>query len=195
MKERLAQLYKNGQEGISPSISIDGILNAVTNGWITLDDALEIVGEDASIAVVRAAKIKEISKACGALIVNGIDVEFDGEKYHFNLSLEDQANINNLFRVVELGGTEFPYQADDGTCKVYTAKQIAAIYIAAQTLITTQTTYHNALKQYVQSLRSVNTISKVTYGMDLPEKYASSVAEKLAIAKEQMDAIIARLGG
>lgn len=58
---------------------------------------------------------------------------------HFNLKLEDQSNINNLFRVVELGGTEYPYQADDGTCTVYSATEIAQIYVAAQTLITGQT--------------------------------------------------------
>ena len=49
--------------------------------------------------------------------------------------------------------------------------KIAQIYIAAQTLITTQTTYHNALKAYVQSLEGSEEISAVTYGMTLPEPY------------------------
>ncbi|WP_300690803.1 hypothetical protein [uncultured Oscillibacter sp.] len=31
---------------------------------------------------------------------------------------QDQSNIANLFRVVELGGTEFPYQADGGKCRM-----------------------------------------------------------------------------
>ena len=186
-KDAVARLYQGGK------ITEAGVLNAITMGWITTDEAVDILGEENVLETVRAAKIIEISNACGDLIVAGVDVEIDGEVNHFNLSLEDQANINNLFRVVELGGSEFPYQADDGTCKIYTAEQIAKIYMAAQTLITTQTTYHNALKQYVRSLRSTNTISKVTYGMDLPEKYASAVAEKLAVAREQMDAIIARL--
>lgn len=81
------------------------------------------------------------------------------------LALEDQSNINNLFRVVELGGTEFPYQADDGTCSVYTASEIANIYIAAQTLITTQTAYHNALKEYVLAMENEEDIASVEYGM------------------------------
>ena len=101
-----------------------------------------------------SAKLSEISNACNAVIVNGVDIKFGEENVHFNLSIEDQSNINNLFRVVELGGTEFPYQADGGVCRIYTAAEIAAIYIAAQTLITTQTTYHNELKQYVQTLTS-----------------------------------------
>ena len=112
----------------------------------------------------------------------------------FNLSIEDQANIANLFRVVELGGTEFPYQSDGGVCRIYTAAEIAQIYIAAQTLITTQTTYHNALKAYVQSLEGAEEISAVTYGMTLPEPYLSEMNAKLAVAQAQMNAITEKLG-
>ena len=133
MKEKLRELYQNGQAGITPCISANGLLKAVANGWITLDDAVEIIGGEDTLPIVRAAKLKEISIACNETIVNGVDLTLDGETVHFNLSTEDQANIANLFRVVELGGTEFPYQADGGVCRIYTASEIATIYIAAQT--------------------------------------------------------------
>ena len=181
MKEKLRELYQNGQAGITPCISANGLLKAVANGWITLDDAVEIIGGEDTLPIVRAAKLKEI------------DLTLDGETVHFNLSTEDQANIANLFRVVELGGTEFPYQADGGVCRIYTASEIATIYIAAQTLITTQTTYHNELKAYVQSLDSVEAVTSIVYGMTLPDPYNTEMNEKLAVANEQMQAIIARL--
>lgn len=195
MKENLRMLYMNGLNSISPSISAAGLLKAVNKGWITIDDAVEIIGTDNSMEVIRSAKISEISSACNAVIVAGIDIEFNGENVHFNLSIEDQSNIANLFRVVELGGTEFPYQADGGVCRIYSASEIAQIYIAAQTLITTQTTYHNALKAYVMSLDDVDIIASVQYGMELPEPYSSEVAEKLNVAQTQMNAIVARLNG
>lgn len=195
MKENLRTLYNNGQNGVSPSVTASGLLNAVAKGWITIEDAVDIIGSDSSLAVIRAAKIAEISTACNAVIVAGIDLELTNGIVHFNLSIEDQSNIANLFRVVELGGTEFPYQADGGVCRIYTAQEIAQIYIAAQTLITTQTTYHNALKAYVQSLDDVEDIAAVQYGMDLPEPYATEVAEKLGVAQAQMNAIVARLNG
>lgn len=44
MKEKLKELYQNGQAGITPCISANGLLKAVANGWITLDDAVEIIG-------------------------------------------------------------------------------------------------------------------------------------------------------
>jgi hypothetical protein len=187
MKEKLRNMYEEGL------LDTTGLLNAVAKDWITITDVIEIVGEDNALSVVMPAKLSEISNACNAVIVNGVDIKFGEENVHFNLSIEDQSNINNLFRVVELGGTEFPYQADGGVCRIYTAAEIAAIYIAAQTLITTQTTYHNELKQYVQTLTSAEEVSAIQYGMTLPEPYLTEMNEKLAVAQQQMQAIVGRM--
>lgn len=183
MKERLKNLYQNKE------LAPQRLLSAVAKGWLTVTDVVEIVGEDNATAVILNAKVAEISAACNAAIEAGVDIELNGETEHFNLDIKDQSNIANLFRVVELGGTEFPYQADGGKCRIYTALEIAQIYIAAQT------TYHNALKAYVQSLTDVEKISAVTYGMNLPKKYAAEMNEKLAVAQAQMEAIVARLNG
>lgn len=187
MKEKLRNMYEEGL------LDTTGLLNAVAKDWITITDVIEIVSEDNALSVVMSAKLSEISNACNAVIVNGVDIKFGEENVHFNLSIEDQSNINNLFRVVELGGTEFPYQADGGVCRIYTAAEIAAIYIAAQTLITTQTTYHNELKQYVQTLTSAEEVSAIQYGMTLPEPYLTEMNEKLAVAQQQMQAIVGRM--
>ena len=187
MKEKLRNMYEEGL------IDTTALLNAVAKNWITIADVIEIVGEDNALSVVMSAKLSEISNACNAVIVNGVDIKFGEETVHFNLSIEDQSNINNLFRVVELGGTEYPYQADGGVCRIYTAAEIAAIYIAAQTLITTQTTYHNELKQYVQTLTSAEEVSAIQYGMTLPEPYLTEMNEKLAVAQQQMQAIVGRM--
>lgn len=173
----------------------DMVIDAMMKGYITAVEILEMVNMDNVVGIVRDAKLAEISSACNAVITAGFDIELAEGTEHFNLSIEDQSNIANLFRVVELGGTEFPYQADSGKCRIYTAQEITQIYITAQTLITSQTTYHNALKSYVQSLTGVDKISAVTYGMDLPKKYAVEMQAKLAVAQVQMDAIIARLNG
>lgn len=195
MKEQLKGMYENGKRGLAPAISADGLLKAVAKKWITLEDAVDIIGEDSALEVMRAAKLREISAACNATIVAGVDLELNEGTAHFNLSIEDQSNISNLFRVVELGGTEFPYQADDGTCTVYSATEIAQIYVAAQTLITGQTAYHNALKSYVNAMTDAEEIAAVQYGMDLPEPYAAALSEKMAVAQAQMKAIMQKLGG
>lgn len=193
MKNKLREMYENGKAGIEPAISADGLLKAVSKKWITLEDAVEIIGGEDSLPVVRAAKLKEISEACNSMIIAGIDLELTEGIVHFNLSIEDQSNIANLFRVVELGGTEFPYQSDGGVCRIYTAAEIAQIYVAAQTMITSQTTYHNELKMYVQSLETAEDIAAVQYGMTLPDPYLTEMNEKLAVAQAQMNAIITKL--
>ena len=187
MKKKLMDMYKSGV------IDTVGLLKAVERGWITIAEVVEIVGEDNAISVIMTAKLSEISKVCNAVIVAGIDITFGDENVHFNLSIEDQSNINNLFRVVELGGTEFPYQSDGGVCRVYSASEIVQIYVAAQTLITSQTTYHNELKQYVQTLDNAEDISAIQYGMTLPEPYLTEMNEKLAVAQQQMEAIVANM--
>lgn len=187
MKKKLNNLYQSG------AIDAAGLLNAVAKSWISVEDMIEIVGEDNALSVVMAAKLAEISKVCNAVIVAGVDITLGDETVHFNLSIEDQSNINNLFRVVELGGTEYPYQADGGVCRIYSAQEIAQIYLAAQTLITTQTTYHNTLKAYVQSLSDADDIRAVYYGMELPDEYAQEMNSKLAVAQQQMQDIVAKL--
>lgn len=187
MKDKLREMYA------AKMITESGLLNAVSKSWITLEDAVEILGEENAIEIMRNAKLAEISKICNIIIEQGFDIEFNGESVHFNLDLKDQSNINNLFRVVELGGTEYPYQSDGGVCRIYTSAEIVNIYVSAQTLITGQTTYHNALKQYVQSLETAEEIATVTYGMELPEPYLTEMNEKLAVAQTQMQAILARL--
>lgn len=147
------------------------------------------------LETARAAKLAELSAACNAAIEAGIDLELGGEAVHFDLPLEEQSNIANLFKVVELGGTQYPYQADGGVCRIYSAAEITQIYIATQTLITTQRTYHNALKAYVQTLTSAEELEPIVYGMELPDAYATQMADKLAVAQAQMDDIVARLGG
>lgn len=187
MRNVIQSMYNQGK------LTSTGVLNSVIQKWITLEDANQILGSEDALEVAKSAKILEISKLCGDTITKGIDIELNGEVSHFNLSVEDQNNINNLFRVIELGGTEFPYQSDGGVTKIYSINEIIQIYVAAQTLITTQITYHNALKSYVQSLEDSNEILNVKYGQELPDPYASQVQEKLDVAKTQMNIILDRL--
>lgn len=76
MKEKLKAMYQSG------AIDMNGLLKAVERGWVTMEDVIEIVGEDNSLAIIRAAKIAEISKSCNAIIVAGIDLELTQGAVH-----------------------------------------------------------------------------------------------------------------
>ena len=90
MKEKLRDMYE------SQLIDTTGLLKAIERGWATISDIVEIVGEDNALSVIMTAKLSEISNACNTVIVSGVDITFGEESVHFNLSIEDQSNINNV---------------------------------------------------------------------------------------------------
>ena len=56
-KNDVARLYENRM------ISAVGVLNAIRSKWITTEDAVEILGSDNALSVIRSAKLQEISGA------------------------------------------------------------------------------------------------------------------------------------
>ena len=133
-----------------------------------------------TVDFVKANKIAEIRKVCNQVITGGLDIELsDGKQHHFSLTEQDQSNLIALSLSVARGETEIPYHADEELCVFYYPEDITTIVNNATAFITFHTTYHNSLKAYVKSLRSVNTIAKVTYGMDIPEKYQSDVWKEI----------------
>ena len=78
MKEKLMAMYE------AQMIDVSGLLKAVERGWVTIEDVVEIVGEDNALSFIMAAKLAEISNMCNAVIVAGVDIELGEESVHFN---------------------------------------------------------------------------------------------------------------
>lgn len=136
--------------------------------------------EDITVAYAKKLKLKDMSNTCNNIIFSGIDVVLsDEETHHFSLTEYDQLNLFKLETLARSGQEVLPYHEDGELCKFYPAVDIIAIANAATQYITYHTTYFNSLKAYINSLRSLNTISRVTYGMDIPEKYQSDVWKEI----------------
>lgn len=190
MKDTIKKLYNSG------NLTNNGVINAITKGIITYEDAKDILGvsDTQLLEFTKTVKIFEIKEECSKIITSGVDVVTSNGNNHFNLSIEDQSNIGNLFNIVLLGGEEYPYQADNGECVIYSSDDIMKIYVASQTLITTQLTYHNILKSYIQDLSDIDTINSITYGQELTGSYLSLYNEKLLVAQGQINQIISKVG-
>lgn len=134
--------------------------------------------EQLSIDFIRSSKLKELSIACRRAIENGIDLTIRGETKHFSLTAQDQLNLMDLKTLVE---TEdfIPYHADNEEQMFYTAAEIKQIIAAASAHKIYQTTYHNSLKTYVNSLETIEEISAITYGISIPEEYKTEVLKTL----------------
>lgn len=133
-----------------------------------------------TLEFAREAKIKSLSAQCRAVIEAGFDIElFDLMTHHFSLDTQDQLNLITLSALAETE-TLIPYHADGELCKFYTAAEIKQIVAAATQFKMYHTTYFNALKQYINSLDSVDTIASITYGIELPEEFQSDVLKAIS---------------
>jgi hypothetical protein len=126
-----------------------------------------------------ASKLAEISTACNTAIIAGID--YNGK--HFSYDNDDQKNINNAVQLAMRTGLGVPYHADGENCEVFSKEDIIAIYVAEETNLTLNTTYHNQLKLYVQTLGTKAEVEAVKYGE----------TELVGSYKEAYDAMIAQV--
>lgn len=135
------------------------------------------------LETVQAAKLAELSNACNAAIVSGCSVTLtDGSSGHISLTAEDQINLTNACSAVEGGAEAYPYHLDGALCALYPAADILAMGRAATAHKLYHTTYYNHLAAWVRRCETVEEVSAVTYGADLPKDLAANMAAILAAA-------------
>lgn len=187
---------------------VTGTVKVVMNGTVTADrpeglSHVEPVREPCKwyhaytaeeVKARKQGKLAEISNSCNAAIENGSDVQLsDGSTEHFSYSLEDQSNISEMFNAVLVGADAYLYHADNGFCMMYSATDIVRIYSTLSGMKTGQLTYHNLLKQYVQTLEKVPDLDAVTYGQPLTGEYLSTYNSLMESANAEMNKILAKV--
>jgi len=116
-----------------------------------------------------------MSYQCNKTIENGFDIETEDGVHHYSYALEDQLNLMNLSAAIARGEEQLSYHADDELCRFYTAAEINEIISTGNAWKTYHTTYFNALKAYINSLETIEEISTITYGIELPEEFKTDV--------------------
>ena len=150
--------------------------------------------EPEPVEVARAAKIAEISAACNAAIDAGTSVDLpSGTREAFTYTVADQANISEMFTACLAGATGYIYHENNGPCKNYPAADVVAIYGTLSMYKTGQLTYHNQLRQFVNSLPTAEDIQTVTYGQALIGEYLTKYNDLMAEAQTQMDTVLAKI--
>ena len=153
---------------------------------ITIDEDIEplpqpndwIIPDTSSIDFIRSSKLKEMSYACRTTIEAGFDLDIHDEKQHFSLTTQDQLNLMSLGAMAQTQSL-IPYHADGEQTTFYTSEEINEIVEAANSFKIYHTTYYNALKDYINSLETIEEISAITYGVEIPEEYKSNVLKIL----------------
>ena len=158
-------------------------------GVLTLTNAPEPGPED--LEVIKESKISALSAMCEATIYAGMDIELpDGRMEHFNYNDHDQMNIKEMFDAARMGATEWPYQAEDGSCRAYTAAEIFVIYPTLAGMKTATLTYYHSLEDMVNAAETTKAVEAITWGQPLEGEYLTHYNEMIAIAQAQMQTIL-----
>ncbi len=125
---------------------------------------------------VKRLKKQEVSTACQQTIFNGIDVTLsDGSIGHFALTEHDQLNLFGKQVQIAAGTTEVEYHADGQPCKYFSATDMQIIIETAIYYVSYQTTYCNALNMWIAGCQTIEEVSLIVYGLDIPAAYQTEV--------------------
>lgn len=152
--------------------------SAISSGETPSQDDNQSIVEPSEVTLeyVKEKKIAKMKSACEETITNGVDVVLsDGQTHHFDLTIEDQINLITLKEMIISGATEIPYHESGCLCKMYSPEDIAILLETASAHKTYQVTYFNSLKGYIQSLKEIDAVNNVYYGMPIPEDHWSEV--------------------
>lgn len=132
----------------------------------------------------RAEKEADLSAACNAAIVAGMDVETRQGTEHFSLQETDQINLTTAYNAVLSGATHYPYHADGALCRMFTADEIKAISDASIQHKMYHTTLCNHLLTWARRAETEDELNRITYTAEgLPDDLAANMAQVLAAAQ------------
>ena len=183
------KLQRNGKKVTSTAADYDFIYSRSSDKMY--DKNLIYVTEITTVEQALSAKLAELSAACNTAINAGAEVTLSADTAeHFSYTIDDQANISEMFLACMMGAQSYPYHANDKSCKSYTAAEVMAIYSTLAMHKTGQLTYHNQLKQYVNTLETVEDILAVTYGQELTGTYLETYNSMMQEAQTQLAVVI-----
>lgn len=142
------------------------------------EDSSEVPAEPyiPTLEEVKRLKKQEVSTACQQTIFNGIDVTLsDGSIGHFSLTEHDQLNLFGKQVQIAAGTTEVEYHADGQPCKYFSATDMQIIIETAIYYVSYQTTYCNALNMWITGCQTIEEVSLIAYGLDIPAAYQTEV--------------------
>ena len=133
--------------------------------------------DTSTVEFAKKCKVNEMKKACNEHIINGIDIRLtDNKIYHFDLTIEDQLNLQNIqYQLSSQEQVNIPFHSKDELFKYYDRSDLALIISNANNHILYHTAYFNCLKSYIKSLTKIDQINQIQYGISIPDKYKSEV--------------------
>lgn len=132
----------------------------------------------------RSKKEAELSAACNAAIVAGMDVATTQGTEHFSLQETDQINLTTAYNAVVSGVPQYPYHADGKLCRMFSADEIKSISDASIQHKMYHTTLCNHLMTWARRAETEEELSSITYTAEgLPEDLAQNMTQIMTEAQ------------
>lgn len=133
-----------------------------------LTENKEVCADTYALAKAREDKIKELKQECAETIKEGIIVKLSDNQFHeFELTIEDQLNLNILKTKLDNGAEQLLYHEKGCTCKLYDRVDIEKIILAANKHIEYNTTYFNLMRHCINNVNNIDLINAIIYGDNL----------------------------
>lgn len=133
-----------------------------------------------TIEYLKSSKIAEMSHFCGKAIESGFEATLsDGQVYHFSLTIADQLNLASVQSMIERGESSFPYHADGEEFKLFSLQDMKLIIELADKHKVYHLAYHNCLKSFITTMETIEALSAIEYGMQIPEEFQSALFKTL----------------
>lgn len=132
-----------------------------------------------TIEDIRLNKRAEINEACESMIISGVNVILsNGSMEHFDLKDRDQLNLFGKLEQVKNGIENIEYHSDTSpttNCKYYSNADMQLIIDSAMWHVSYHQTYCISLKVWIDACQTIDEISSIYYGVNVPEEYMGDV--------------------
>ena len=157
---------------------------SVKNDEENLIEDVELYKDTSTLDTIISMKIYALKLECSKNITAGIDIHYSETlTKHFDLTLEDQLNLQNIKYLIFQGETQFAYHSKGEPFRYYSKEEMQLIIDAANRHILYHNSYFNSLRNYINSLENIEEVDSIYYGQDFPNEYKSEVLLALMESK------------
>ena len=159
----------------SIDISEYNLLNETLKNITDEDEVIPTVLIDTTtIETFRQGVINKLKIDCKLNIEDGFEVTFNDHTEHFDLTIEDQLNLQSIQLQLFNGADSVMYHCKGGKLRVYEREELLLIINGMYQHISSHNNYFNLIKHYVNSLNTTTELSEVEYGMELPQEITNA---------------------
>ena len=182
--EFISEFYKEGKRAAGFVTITDDGTTVTSCEWDEEAYQAWLAEQPDPMDSLRSVKEAELSAACNAAIVAGMDVETTQGTEHFSLQETDQINLTTAYNAILSGASGYPYHADGALCRMFTASEITAISNASIAHKLYHTTLCNHLLTWARRAETEDELNGITYTSEgLPDDLAANMAQVLAAAQ------------